>query len=247
MSFGLLLKSAVTALAFSIVSFQILAGTPPCGLIMEFMQTELIRNPISLSNDSTASEMLNLRQAQPEDIPKTTELIHSAFEVWKARGLRLSPMFQNDESTRSHLTGKGFVGLDSSGNILVTFSTDHGALRKTDSAIVEFFEGKDPALPFKSISTAPIDPARKYIVFKKFAVSPTVANRGVGVKVYNLFERSVRAQDYDGVIIETVREADWLFAWYLKLGFRQMGEYQYPGSPVMTVLMVKDFEKGKGS
>jgi len=40
-----------------------------------------------------------------------------------------------------------------------------------------------------------------------------------------------------------VKEAGWLYGWYVRLGFKRVGTHRYPGSQVETILMVKTFAR----
>ncbi len=68
-----------------------------------------------------------------------------------------------------------------------------------------------------------------------------LAGSGLGRKLYKLAEELARMEGRAGMALETAREADWLFAWYKRLGFAPVGALLYPGSAVETILMLKTF------
>lgn len=65
--------------------------------------------------------------------------------------------------------------------------------------------------------------------------------KGLGRELYNIAEQFSRDHGYDGVILETVKEAAWLYDWYLNMGFEVHGSHQYPGSTLQTLLLIKRF------
>jgi hypothetical protein len=86
-------------------------------------------------------------------------------------------------------------------------------------------------------------PNGRLLIFKKAAVRSDLAASGLGAQFYQLAEGWGRTNGFDGMILETVREAEWLYNWYSRLGFQPIGNYQYPGSKVETILMLKLFSK----
>lgn len=182
-----------------------------------------------------------VRPAGPADVLGVTELIHDAFEVWKRRGLKLNPMFQTEEQTARHLLESGFVAVTSSGEMVGTFSLDHGVVEPPRAGFLHFLEGSDPEIAFvcenNSIGKIP----DKLLVFKKAAVKQQWASSGVGTTLYQLAEDFARDNGFGGMVLETTRETDWLFNWYVRLGFTPVGSHRYPKSDLDTVLLIKSF------
>jgi len=179
------------------------------------------------------------RPANESDVSVATEVIHRAFDVWKRAGLSLSPMFQDDSKTRAHLVEKGFVIESPSQEIIGTFSVEDSRL-ENDGPFVQFFEGSDIPYPYKKL-TAEIIPSGRFLVFRKAAVLPKFRQSGLGMQMLDIAELIAKREGYQGLILETVESADWLFNWYLKLGFSVIGRYQYPNSAIETVLMIRPF------
>jgi hypothetical protein len=201
-----------------------------------------IRNKvIQLSNGARFS----VRPGAAADASQVTGLIHNAFSIWKERGLSLGPMYQTDEQTAAHLVGKGYVAENSKGELSGTFSLDEGSVRRIGKTTIRFIEG-DESVDYSRIgnSKAPL-PSGRLLVFKKAAVKRDAANSGLGSELYTLAEKTGRENGYSGMVIETVKEADWLYDWYVRLGFRPIGSYRYPGRQIDTILMIKPFSEGK--
>ena len=182
---------------------------------------------------------VTIRNALESDVTPVTELIHRSFQVWAQAGLRLGPMFQTDAQTSSHLLGKGVVALDQNDKIVGTFSLDDGFIAINSDRNIDFQEGAAITI-FQVTAPAEIR-SGKYLVFKKLAVCPSIGRSGLGLHFYQMAEKEARSAGYVGVVLETVREAQWLFHWYEKLGFLVIGTNRYPGSPIDTLLMIKNF------
>jgi predicted N-acetyltransferase YhbS len=181
-----------------------------------------------------------MRSAQASDVGPVTELIHQAFDIWAKEGLRLRPMFQNEAETSSHLLGKGFVAIDNKNMVVGTFSVEDGSISASEPGIIAYREGSHT---INFLATAPLAEIRdgKYLVFRKLAVAPTFGQSGLGLYLYQSAEEMARLNGYSGVALETVKEASWLFDWYVKLGFKVIGTHRYTGSKVETLLMIKNF------
>ena len=201
-----------------------------------------IRNEvIQLPNGARFS----VRPGGAADVSQVTGLIHDAFSIWKEHGLSLGPMYQTDKQTAAHLVGKGYVAENSKGELSGTFSLDEGAVRQIRKTKIRFTEGGESA-DYSRIgdSKAPL-PSGRLLVFKKAAVKRDAANSGLGSELYALAEKTGRENGYSGMVLETVKEAGWLYDWYVRLGFRPIASYRYPGRQIDTILMIKPFSEGK--
>lgn len=202
---------------------------------MKFL--DKISFPVSIQNKN--GESLFIRRSREEDIEVVTSLIQEAFNIWRSIGLSLSPMNQSFLDTKNHLLNKGFVIENKSQEIIGTFSLKDGHLLAKDNEMI-FYEGES------SISFTPFEGFdslinKKFLIFKKAAVKINTANSGIGRESYYFSENLAREQKYHGMLLETVREADWLYNWYLRLGFQEIGVYTYTNSKIKTVLLAKIF------
>jgi predicted N-acetyltransferase YhbS len=228
-------------------------------MIMRFLTTTFIifvQCGVAMANGSLCNRLLNqlsegrqtylvndsavtIRAALPSDVAPVTDLIHLSFQVWAKEGLRLSPMAQTQAETSTHLLEKGFVATDKNNRVVGTFSVDDGQITSTSEGELTYLEGNE-STSFKSTTNTVIKRG-KYLVFKKLAVDPSIGRSGLGRFLYQTAEKMARANGYSGMILETVREATWLFHWYENLGFSVIGSHRYPGSQVDTLLMIKNF------
>ena len=165
-----------------------------------------------------------------------TRLIHAAFEVWSRRGLNLSPMRQSEAETAAYMSS-AFVAEDSRQRLVGTFALGEARLSRVVDGVVFAESGSAPV-----VFAAPVglgDLPERAAVFKKAAVRPDEAKAGIGALLYTTAESLARERGFPALALETVREADWLYAWYLGLGFRVIGSRRYAGSSLETVLMLK--------
>jgi GNAT superfamily N-acetyltransferase len=135
------------------------------------------------------------------------------------------------------LIDTGYVAENKNGKIIATFSIDNGRTQYSDTSVL-FFEGNDEALSFSNLKSD-IKSNHTLLIFKKLAVDPNYAKLGLGSTLFNMAEQIARDNGYEGMILETVLEAHWLYEWYRTLGFIPVGKYRYPNSQVETVLMIK--------
>lgn len=190
--------------------------------------------------NSRDGQFFSVALATENDVGNVTELIHLAFEVWKMKGLDLSPMHQTTEQTRKHLLGKGLVLKDSQQQIIGTVSFDIGAI-ETNANKYLFYEGAQEPVPYRRNSELNISKTR-FLIFKKLAIHPNVSRSGLGRSVLKMAEQMASDLNLDGVVLETVQDADWLYDWYANENYQTIGFYTYPSRPLETVLMLKPFK-----
>jgi hypothetical protein len=212
----------------------------PGGLVT-IGSAKIRKQEIKLANGA----LFSVRPGAAADVSPVTGLIHDAFSIWKERGLSLGPMYQTDEQTASYLVSKGYVAENSKGELSGTFSLDDGSVRRNGKTKIHFTEGGE-SIDYSRIGDSKASlPVGRLLVFKKAAVKRDTANSGLGFELYALAEKTGRENGYSGMVLETVKEADWLYDWYVRLGFRPIGSYRYPGRQVDTILMIKPFSEGK--
>lgn len=231
-------SSTILAVITFFISPTLFAGNKSCVELISMTTTKLnFKSTVQLANSQT----LHVRIAKESDVTAVTELTHAAFEIWKNLGLKLSPMFQTDEKTASYLMGKGFVVEDSNRKIVATFSLEDGAINRGDHNTIRFTEGDSPDISFTSTGEQSYLNSKPLLIFKKLAVHPALSNSGLGNQLYQIAETMGRENSYSGMILETVKEARWLYDWYIRLGFTTIGAHKYPGSQVETLLLIKPF------
>lgn len=185
---------------------------------------------------------LKLRPAAEKDVSPTTELIRSAYSYWVENGVVVLPATQSTEKTRSHLLdGRGFVATDDMGNIRATFSLDNVDLVVQTDSITAKAEYADTGIAYVGTPSGNQAIDGRYLEFKKLAVDRSLGRQGIGHALYMVAEDYARTHGYDGVILETVKEATWLYDWYIGLGFKVYGKHVYGSSGLETLLLVKRF------
>jgi predicted N-acetyltransferase YhbS len=209
-----------------------MANEPLCSRLLSQLSEERLTS-------STGGSEITIRAALKSDVVHVTDLVHRSFQVWAQKGLNLSPTVQTETETALHLLDKGFVATDIRNRILGTFSVDMGQIERTAPDELTYHEGEE-SITFHSISKVELR-SGKYLVFKKLAVDPSIGRLGLGLNLYQTAETMARTNGYVGMVIETVKEATWLYEWYQKLGFSTVGSHRYSGSQVDTLLMIKNF------
>jgi GNAT superfamily N-acetyltransferase len=231
-------------LTFLIICQSLFAVNKTCAELMSMIKNKLdVTSTIRLAD----GQEVRIRAAKLSDVTAVTALTHRAFDIWKAQGLKLSPMFQTDEKTTSYLIDKGFVVENYAGAIIATFSFENGSISVAANNEVNFTEGNSPAALFEGIGNNQYYNNQPFLIFKKLAVSPDYSKLGLGNQLYQISESIGRANGYSGIILETVKDANWLYEWYVRLGFSPIGSHKYTGSQVETILMAKPFNKESGA
>ena len=208
------------------------------GILGGLMSTPAFKIPNFTLNGSTP---LKIRAAKEKDVIETTELIRSAYSYWVENNVIVSPATQSVDKTRSHLLeGRGFVAIDSTGVTRATFSLDNIYLKVRNETFTAHAEHAAKDIDYERISSELIVDGR-YLEFKKLAVDRDLGEQGIGRSLYDVAEEYARSNGYNGVILETVKEATWLYEWYLRMGFKVYGKHIYEGSKLETLLLVKQF------
>jgi len=185
---------------------------------------------------------LKLRRATKEDVSSTTDLIRAAYGYWVENGVAVAPATQSAEKTRSHLlNGLGFVATDDTGSVRATVSLDNVNLVVGPSSAIAKAEHAKTEISYTATASENQDIEGRYLEFKKLAVDPAIGRRGIGHALYMIAEDYARTHGYDGMILETVKEATWLYEWYRELGFKVYGSHVYGGSGLATLLLIKRF------
>lgn len=184
---------------------------------------------------------LKIRAANQADVEATTKLIQAAYSYWVKNGVVVSPATQTEEKTASHLlNGRGFVAVDEAGEIKGTFSLDEVELSDKGSEIAATYKSDNSTVNYQKVENGLSSLKHgTYLEFKKLAVSPELLRQRLGLELYELAENLVIKNKYKGMALETVKEATWLYEWYLKLGYNIIGKYKYGSSKLGTLLLAK--------
>lgn len=183
------------------------------------------------------SKKISVEVATNSSIKEVTDLIHISFKVWKFYGLDLSPMTQTINETEKHLINKGLVFKDQDKNLVATVSFEIGSINLEDNCYLLDLGEANPTKYNKIDSDLVID--QQVLIFKKLAVHPNFARKGIGKSIFQSIEKLAVSNKFNGICLETVKEATWLYDWYLLEGFKPIGTFNYPSRPLSTVLMYK--------
>lgn len=210
-----------------------------------FMSLGLQNNfniPKQVVTDRNGAEY-SLKSATEKEIAPTTVLIRKSFKYWVENDVPVSPARQTEEQTRKHLIEGGFVLENEQKEIVGTFTLEESAVEITENGYrVTYSNPHDLVKYSQSGSFIEFNKEGKFLVFKKLAIDPDLGRRGLGQKLYDIVEKHARENRYQGMMLETVIEARWLYDWYIDLGFEVIGSHRYPGSQFETLLLVKRFE-----
>ena len=148
---------------------------------------------------------------------------------------------QTPDQTAGHLLKQGYAVNDQAKRLAGTFSLDDAYL-EMHRHLLWFTEGKAPAIPY--IFTQDTLAAEKlkldqYLVFKKLAIRPDLQKLGIGSQMYQAIEGEARTQAYCGLLVEVNPALEYVYEWFLKLGFQSIATYQAPGSESGSHLLVK--------
>jgi predicted N-acetyltransferase YhbS len=205
------------------------------------MLSEFTTNNLNAKLDLKNGDQVFVSTANIEDVEPVTALIHRAFEVWKQKGLDLSPMHQTSAQTQKHLIGKSIVIKNAINQIIGTVSFDIGRIQTINNKYM-FYEGDQDPVAYNRESKLELS-GTHFLIFKKLAVHPSLPRSGLGKAILHLAEVMAYQYHFDGIILETVEDADWLYDWYLNENFKTIGTYTYPSRPLQTLLMLKSFNE----
>ncbi len=185
-----------------------------------------------------------LRKASKEDIKIVTNLIRESYQHWVAVGLKVRPAFQTEETTETHLLNGGMVLEKKDHEIVGTFSFDTAKVTHQDSFLMADYTNPSEHVEYApKLETNQQSIDGKYLVFKKLAISPSLQKAGLGRKLYDFAEEYGRTKAFKGMMLETIVEADWLYQWYINMGFEVIGGVTYAGSEIETLLLRKFFDR----
>lgn len=142
-----------------------------------------------------------LREASESDISNIRQLVNSSYKELADMGLNYTATYQDEKITRDRLSqGQAFV-LEKEGQLIGTV-----LLKKENH-----FTGKNSA----------------YV--SQLAVSPEPKKQGLGTLLMDLCEDLALRQGFEAIQLDTAKPAGHLVAWYLKRGYKIVGETHWEG------------------
>lgn len=153
-----------------------------------------------------------LRSAGHSDVPELRRLVNSAYKELSDQGLNYTATFQDEETTLRRLSeGTAFVLLDEQKIIATILLSEKNFSTGTRSAYLS-----------------------------QFAVSPPYKKAGIGRFLMDFCEELARKKGYQTVQLDTAKPAEHLVRWYLKLGYRVVGEAYWEGKTYESYIFEKD-------
>lgn len=228
------------------ISLAATAGGGPCR-----NELELLTLPAQVWRLSNG-EVYFFRSALESDVFIVNKVIKRAFRLWTRQAVRVSSARQSVEATRYHLitAGKGFVITEPSGEIIGTVSLNLASITETYPFLLNYKEnGYEPVL-YDSLNAqtalsryrSKFDGTKRFLVLKKLAIATEKEKRGLGFIIFKMIYNLACEKSFDGILIETVAEARAVYRWYRSLRFYVIGDCQYPGSELATLLMLKEIK-----
>ncbi|MFN7904033.1 MAG: GNAT family N-acetyltransferase [Pseudobdellovibrionaceae bacterium] len=154
-----------------------------------------------------------LRTAEDEDIPGLRKLINEAYKELSDQGWNYTATYQDEETTRQRIQKcKAFI-LEENKQIVAT--------------ILYFKENH-----FTGKNTAYVG---------QFAVAPSAKKSGLGTLLMDYCEALALAEKYDGIQLDTAKPAEHLVKWYLRRGFKIVGETHWEGKTYDSYIFEKLF------
>ncbi|MCP5464759.1 MAG: hypothetical protein H7A33_07035 [Deltaproteobacteria bacterium] len=177
-----------------------------------------------------------IKEAQDTDLDQIVESLNQTYSIWKHLGIqgfnrdKVKSYMNEDGMLVWSQSDKKFCGalclrdaqIELIGNIIHV----HRATRIDKAKI------NDPDFYYKKIQN------RKIVYGYSLAIFPEFSKTGVGLSFIDFCWQIFKSKGYEGGLLETAKESDWLIEWYKKLGFKIIAESSEPRLGVTTVMMM---------
>ncbi len=141
------------------------------------------------------------RLAKDSDIPNIRVLVNSAYKELADLGLNYTATFQDEQITRERISkGRAFI-LEKNNQLIGSV-----ILKKEN-----WFTGKNSA----------------YV--SQLAILPGLKKQGLGSLLMDLCEDIAAKEGYEAIQLDTAKPAGHLVTWYLKRGYKIVGESKWEG------------------
>lgn len=154
-----------------------------------------------------------LRTATDVDIPSLRRLVNIAYKELSDKGLNYTATYQDEDETRDRISkGRAFV-LELNNQLIAT---------------ILFFTKNH----FTNKNTAYVG---------QFAVHPDLKKQGLGSLLMNYCEKLALDEGFEGLQLDTAKPAKHLVDWYLKRGYKIVGETHWEGKTYDSYVFEKLF------
>ncbi len=166
-----------------------------------------------MTSESFIYKGQSFRVARDSDVPKIRHLVNSAYKELADMGLNYTATYQDEETTRDRISkGKAYL-LEREGQIIGTF------LLKKDNW-------------FTQTNSAYVG---------QVAVQPELKKQGLGSLLMDFCEHLAILQGFQAIQLDTAKPATHLVTWYLKRGYKIIGETHWEGKTYESWIFEKNF------
>jgi GNAT superfamily N-acetyltransferase len=158
-----------------------------------------------------------------DSIAEITDLLHRAYKKLADMGLRYTATWQDEDRTRRRLSeGQGFVAC-------------------LDDKIIGII-----TLYFGPRERGPDHYKRPDVAhFGQFGVEPLYQGQGIGSALLQHIENLARQAECTEIALDTAEPALHLIDMYTRKGFHRIGQYAWPHTNYVSVVMTKPLAKNK--
>ena len=156
-----------------------------------------------------------LRTATPTDVASLRLLVNLAYKELSDMGLNYTATDQDEEKTLERISKCTAFVLEKNSKLIATI------LLGTENHITE----------------------RRTAYISQFAVLPNLKKSGLGTFLMAFCEHKAMTDGYEGVQLDTAIPAKHLVNWYLKQGYRIVGETHWEGKTYTSYIFEKIFNE----
>lgn len=154
----------------------------------------------------------SLRLAERSDVPNIRQLVNSSYKELADMGLNYTATYQDEKTTLERISqGRAFL-LETEGRLIATV-----LLKKENH-----FTGKNSA----------------YV--SQLAVSPERKKSGLGSMLMDFCEDLAAKEGFNSIQLDTAKPAGHLVTWYLKRGYKIVGETRWEGKTYESWIFEKE-------
>jgi GNAT superfamily N-acetyltransferase len=168
---------------------------------------------------------LVIRPLAPTDsLGELTDLLHRAYAQLRTQGLHYVASHQDEATTRRRVArGECYVG-ERSGRLVATVTFKPTSL----TAGCDWYDRPEVAS------------------FRQLAVDPELHRNGIGSALVALAEQRAGETGATEISLDTSEKADSLIGWYLRRGYRFVGQVSWPMVNYRSVILSKSLD-GEGT
>lgn len=157
------------------------------------------------------NKLYSLRIAEDCDVSVLRKLVNVAYKELSDRGWNYTATYQDDEKTRERIKeGRAFLLIEKDEIIASILFFEKNYFTNTHSAYVG-----------------------------QFAVLPKLKKQGFGTFLMDYCESLAQLENYDSIQLDTAKPALHLVNWYLRRGYKIVGETHWEGKTYDSYIFEK--------